>query len=137
MNWRSGPQNMRVVARLRTASSAVLGNIAQPCFRKFKDWDDQIATERSPARGSAAPFYTGFGGWYTPITPLVEDRFRERLKTRELWGRRKSRVEKDRVIRNAFVKTGLVCCWKKDKVDRVSGCLSALRNSLRTTIAFV
>jgi hypothetical protein len=112
-------------------------NIAQTIFYGMKGLlDDQIAPERRPAALVRLRRYTGLESGYTPITTLVEDRFREKLKTPGLLGPAKIEVEKDLGDTNAFV-NGIGLLLEKYKMTGYQDAYAALKKQLADYDSFV
>jgi hypothetical protein len=98
--------------------------------------DDQVAPERRQAAAVRLNKYTGMTPGYTPMTQLLEDRWREKLAKPGLLGPSKDEVEKDLSQTNTFV-TGIGLMLEKYKIQGYGPAYTKLKEQLAAYDAFV
>ncbi len=112
-------------------------NVAETVFYGMKSLlDDQIAPERRKAALVRLRRYTGMEPGYTPIATLVEERFREKLKTPGLLGPAKVEVQKDLGDTSAYV-SGIGLLLEKYKMHGYEDAYARLKQQLTAHDDFV
>jgi Bacterial protein of unknown function (DUF885) len=98
--------------------------------------DDQVAPERRQAAAVRLRKYTGIEPGYTPLTELLEARWREKLDKPGLLGPSKDEVEKDLSQTNTFV-TGIGLMLEKYKIQDYGPAYAKLKEQLAAYDAFI
>jgi len=98
--------------------------------------EDQVAAERRPAAVVRLKKYAGVEPGYRPTTELVEEIFRQRLKTPGLIGPPRVEVEKDLAQMDQYV-TGIGLLFEKYKIKDYDEPYSKLKTELAQYKEFV
>jgi Bacterial protein of unknown function (DUF885) len=98
--------------------------------------DDQVAPERRQAAAVRLRKYTGLEPGYTPLTQLLEERWREKLNKPGLLGPSKDEVEKDLSQTNTFV-TGIGLMLEKYKIQGYQPAYAKLKEQLAAYDEFI